>query len=109
MPLARNLRRVVLVWLFRARALRCCWPVIFFVVFATSRSEAAWSLSHHDRIKIAIAVCNWHTVNSGFSPPFLPHLGQKQVTHRRQKQVSFQSQVASSLVLIQANFALLIL
>src|ERR1700676_1409094 len=92
MPNSRSLRRVVLVWLLRAWALRG-W----------------WSVSHQDRISTATAVCSWHTVNSRFFPPFLPYLGEEQVADRRQHQVAFQAQIAPALVLIQADLALVVL
>src|SRR5215469_10963482 len=108
MPSSRSFRRVVLVWLLRAWALRRCWCVIFAAVFSSNRSDAAWPLAHQDRINAAIAVWSWHTVNSRFFPPLLTHLSQEQVTDRRQDQVPFQSQVTPALVLIQAELTLVV-
>src|ERR1700733_8358816 len=109
MPNSRNLRRVFFVWLRRARALRCCRPVIFAAVFSSNRVETGCS-SHHDRTRAARAVWSWHTVSSGFFPrPFLPHSGQEQVTHARQDQVAFQAKVAAALVLSEPDLTFLIL
>src|SRR5581483_7251417 len=109
MPNSRNLRRVFFVWLCCARALRCWLPLIFAAVFSSSRVESGCS-SHHERTSAAIAVWSWHTVSFGFFPrPFLPHSGQEQVTHARQNQVSFQSEVAAPLVLIEPDLSFLIL
>src|SRR5947209_3038829 len=108
MPNLCSLRRVVLAWLFRAWALRRWSTLIFLAVFSSNRSEAGPSLSHQDRTRAAMAVCNWHTVSSRFFPPFLPHLGEEQVTDRGQNHVAFESQVASALVLVQADLALLV-
>src|ERR1700730_8435392 len=109
MPNSRSLRRVVLVWLLRAWALRCWWYMIFAAVFSSNLSEAGWSLSHQDCNNAAMLVCSWHTVNSRFFPQSLPQLGEKQVTHRRQPQVAFQSQITPPLSRIQADFSLVIL
>src|SRR5260221_11809341 len=109
MPNSRSLRFVVLVWLLRARALRCWACVILAAVFSSKRSEAGWSLSHQDRISAATAVCSWHTVNSRFFPPFLSHLGEEQVTDRRHDQVAFQAQIEPALALILADLHLVVL
>src|SRR5271154_1034152 len=109
MPTSRILRRVFFVWLRRAWALFCCLLLIFAAVFSSSRAETGCS-SHHERTSAAIAVCSWHTVSCGFFPrPFFPHSGQEQVTHARQDQVSFQSDVPSALVLIEPDLSFLIL
>src|SRR5947199_2820247 len=109
MPNSRSFRLVVLVWLLRAWALRCCWYVIFAAVFSSNRPEAGWSLTHQDRISAAVAVCNWHTVSSRFFPPFLARFCQEQITDRRQHQVPFQALVAPPFVLIQTKLTLVVL
>src|SRR5947209_4358404 len=109
MPNSRSLRFVVLVWLLRAWALRRWWYVILAAVFSNNWSDACWSLSHQDCISAATAVCSWHTVNSRFFPPFLPHLGEEQITDRRHYQVTFQAQVAPPLVVIQSDLAFVVL
>ena len=105
MPSFFSFRRVVLVWLLRAWAVRRWRWVIFLAVFSSHRAEAGWSVSHHDRTSAAIAVCSWHTVHSGFFPPVLPHLSQEQVTDRRNDQLALKSPVAAPRVLIQADCA----
>jgi len=90
MPSSRSFRRVLLVWLLRAWALRRCWYRIFAAVFSSNRSEAARPLAHQDRTNAARAVWSWQTVRSRFFPPLLSHAGQEQVTDRRQDQVPFQ-------------------
>src|SRR5215471_1546103 len=108
MPSSRSFRRVVLVWLLRAWALRRCWYVIFAAVFSNSRFDAARPWLHQDCTKAATAVWSWHTVSSGFFPPLGSHTGQEQVADGRQDQVSFQSQVAPAFVLIQTDLALVV-
>src|SRR5271165_4106201 len=110
MPKARNFFRIRFVWLSRAAALRRWYHAIFLAALASSFSSARGDDKPQERTSAAIAVCNWQTVSSGFSPPrFLSHSRQEQVAHRRQNQVAFQSQVAAAFVLIQADLALLVL
>src|SRR5579862_7665803 len=110
MPIVWSLPMVVLVWLVRASAMRCWVLVILLATCSSQRSVADASVIHHERISAAKAVCNWQTVRSTFFfRPFLPHLGQEQVAHHRQHQVAFQPDVASALVLVQTDFALLVL
>src|ERR1700728_236624 len=109
MPIVWSLPMVVLVWLLRASAMRCWVLVILLATWSSQRSVADASVIHHERISAAKAECNWQTVRFGFFPPFLSHLGQEQVAHHRQHQMAFQSDVASALVLVQADFAFLVL
>src|SRR5271156_1551911 len=109
MPIAWSLPTVVLVWLLRASALRFCAYVIVFATFSSQWSVAGESVIHQERIRAIKAVCNWQTVRSGFFPPFLSHLGQEQIAYHRQNEVAFQAEVSSALVLVHADFALVIL
>ena len=108
MPSLRNLRRVVLVWLLRACA---------FLVCAHWISSAAWAyrvvdwrlLSHSERTTAVIAVCTWHTVNSGFSPPqLLMNGGQKQIADSAQHQMAFEPDPAASFVVVESDFSFLV-
>src|SRR5260370_7765415 len=105
MPNSRSLRLVAFLWLLRAWALRGCWYVIFAAVFSSNRSEAGCSLSHQDRTNAATAVWSWHTVNSWFFPPFLPHRAEEQITDRRQHQASLHPQITPPLLPIHPNLA----
>src|SRR5215469_11080224 len=110
MPSSRNLRRVRLMWLLRAVVRRCCAHVIFLAAFSSSWSLDRRDVNPHDRTNAAIAVCSWQTVSSGFfPPPFLTHSRQEQVAQAAEDQVSFQPQVAPSLVLVQTDLAFLVL
>src|SRR5262245_571671 len=110
MPSSRSLRRVRLVWLFRAWALRRCAHVIFLTTVSTSFCFARCDDNPQDRTRADIAVCSWQTVSSGFFfHRFLPHPRQEQVAHRRQEQVTFQPQVAAAFVLVQADLTLVVL
>src|SRR5215469_10067175 len=110
MSISRNRFRVRLMWLLRALALRCCAHVIFRAAFSRSWSCDRRDVSPQERTNAAIAVCNWQTVSSGFfPPPFLTHSRQEQVAHAAEDQVSFQSQVTPSLVLVQTDLAFLVL
>src|SRR5258708_7425403 len=109
MPNACNLRRVLLVWPFRARALRCCARVISAEV-RSSNALGTDKLNHQNGINAATAVWIWHSVNSRFLPPeLLAHPRQEQVAHAAQNQVAFQSLVATALELVQANLGFLVL
>src|SRR6476619_5274274 len=109
MPDSRNLRRVRLVWPFRAAALRR-WARSIPAEVRSSSFFGARRLNHQNGIKAAIAVCTWHSVSSGFSPPeLLPHPRQEQGTHATQDQVAFQPLVTPALVLVQPDLGLLVL
>src|SRR5260221_14511928 len=103
MPIAWSLLTVVLVWLLRASALRFWAYVIVVATFSSQLFAAGSSVIHQERIRAINAVCNWHTVRSGFFPPFLSHLGQEQIAHHRQYQVTFQADIAPALVLVQTD------
>src|SRR5881275_2141617 len=108
MPNSRSLRRVRLVWPFRAAASRRLARLISAEVRSISFTGGLRS-SHQNGISAATAVCTWHSVSPGFFPPeLLPHPRQEQVTHTAQDQVAFQPLVTSPLVLIQADLALLV-
>src|SRR5512142_3080233 len=110
MPSARSFFRVRFTWLCRAWALRRCAHVIFLTAFASSFSFDRRDDNPHERTSAASAVCSWQTVSSElFSPPFLTHTRQEQVAHRRQDQVTLQPQIASPLVLVQPDLALVVL
>src|SRR5580693_4452198 len=109
MPNARNFFRVRFVWLLRVTALRRWCHTIFLAALASSFSSARGDDKPQERTSAAMAVCNWQTVSSGFSPPlFLSHPRQEQVAHRRQNQVAFQSEITTAFVLIQADLTLLV-
>src|SRR5260221_10565647 len=109
MPNACSLRRVRLVWHFRARAFRRRARSISAAV--RSRSFFGGNRpSHQNGISAATAVCTWHSVDPGFFPPeLLTHPRQEQVAHATEDQVPFEPLVAPALVLIEADFRLLIL
>src|SRR5271165_2610038 len=110
MPSCSNSFTVVLVWLFRAWALRRWAYLILLAAFPSSFSTAFGSEIHQDRTKAAIAVWSWQTVSSGFFfCPFLSHACQEQVAYRRENQMAFQPQIAATLKLIQADLALVVL
>src|ERR1700678_1512177 len=103
MPNSRNRRRVRLVWHLLATAFLRCAHQIFSSVLSTASGDGRLP-SHQNRIEAAIAVCTWHSVSSGFSPPkFLPRPCQEQVAHRAQDQVAFQTLVSPTLILIQSH------
>jgi hypothetical protein len=100
MPNARNFFLVALVWLFRADAFLFCVRSISAAVRSNSFFEGR-SSNHQLGINAAIAVCTWHSVNSRFFPPeFLSHSRQEQVTDATQDQVTFQSLVTPTFILI---------
>src|SRR3954462_8130442 len=109
MPDSRNLRRVRLVWLFRAAAFRRRARSIS----AAARSSNCFGgrrLSHQHGLMAAIAVCTWHSVSPGFFPPdLLPHPRKEQVAHPTEDQVAFQPPVPPPLVLVQPDLGLLVL
>src|SRR4051794_16450201 len=109
MPNARSFFRVALVWLFRAAAFLLRVRSSSSAVRSNLFSVGRWH-SHQYGINAAIAVCTWHSVNSGFSPPeLLSHPRQEQVAHATQDQVPSQSLVTTSFILIQPDLRLLIL
>src|SRR5436305_1048509 len=109
MPTACSRRRVRLVWHRRARALRRCARWISSDVRSSSFVGGVRS-NHQNGISAATAVCTWHSVSSGFSPPeLLPYPRQEQVTHAAQDQVAFQPPVPPALVLVQPDLTLLVL
>src|SRR4051794_11053025 len=109
MPNARSFFRVAFVWLLRAAAFLLCVRAISSAVRSNNFFDGRWS-SHQYGISAAIAVCTWHSVNSGFSPPeLLSHPRQEQVAHATQDQVTFQSLVPASFILVQPDLALLVL
>jgi hypothetical protein len=104
MPSSLKRWRVVFVWLLRAWAFRRWWYVIFRAAVSNNLA-AAVRPKLNDWIRAATAVCNWHTVRSGFfPPPLLSQLRQKQVTHGGDDQVAFEPQIAPPFLLIQADF-----
>src|SRR5205823_5937603 len=97
MPNSCRRRRVLLVWHVRAHAIRLCVLCSSAAVRSINTSDGS-SSSHQLGINAAMAVCTWHSVNSGFFPPeLLPHPRQEQVTHRTQDQMAFQTQVTPAL------------
>src|SRR5450755_2066991 len=109
MPNSRSFRRVRLVWQRRARALR---PRVRPISAAVRSRSALGGLrfNHQNGIKAATAVCTWHSVRPGFSPPELqPRPRQEQVAYTAQDQVAFQAPVTPPLVLVQADLGLLVL
>src|SRR3954453_14189668 len=109
MPPSWSLRRVRLVWLFRADTFRRRARTISSDVLS-SNLLGARRFNHQRGINAAIAVCTWHSVSSGFFPPeFLPHPRQEQVTDRTEDQMAFQPLVPAALVVVQAHFPLLVL
>src|SRR4051795_1353342 len=108
MPNARSFFRVALVWLFRANAFLLCVRAISAAVRSNNFFDGRWS-SHQDGIIAAIAVCTWHSVSSGFSPPeLLSHPRQEQVAHAAQDQVPSQPLITATFVLVQPDLALLV-
>jgi len=72
-------------------------------------AEGRWS-SHQQGINAPRAVWTWHSVTSGFFfPQVLSHSRQEQETDRADHQMTFQSQVSSALVVIQAHLSFLVL
>src|ERR1700722_10442038 len=109
MPDLRSRRRVRLMWLVRAAALRR-WVRLILAAVRSSTSFTGETCHHQKGISAATAVWIWHSVRSGFFPPeLLPHPRQEQVADAAQNQVAFQTLVASALVLIQADLAFLVL
>lgn len=109
MPSSCNRRRVCFVWHFRAVAFRRCVRASSATVRSISFADGRCS-SHQYGINTPSAVCTWHSVSSGFSPPeFLPHPRQEQVADGTQSQMAFQPHILATLVVIQADFALLVL
>src|ERR1043165_2920598 len=105
MPNLRNRCRVFLPWLFRATTILCWVLWISAAVRSTNLAEGRWS-SHQYGINAAIAVCTWHSVNSGFFPPeLLTRPCQEQVADGTQGQVAFQPHVTSAFVVIQPDLA----
>ena len=68
MPSACNRRRVRLVWHRRATALRR-WARSIFPEVRSSNFFGGLRLNHQNGINAATAVCTWHSVSPGFSPP----------------------------------------
>ena len=108
-PTARSFFRVALVWLFRAAAFLTCVRSISAAVRSNFFIEGHRP-SHQYGINAAIAVCTWHSVNSGFSPPELfSHPRQEQVAHAAQDQVAFPPLVTTSFILVQPDLRFLAL
>src|SRR5947208_3163316 len=109
MPNSWSRRRVRLRWLVRAIALRRCVRCSSAAVRSTNWGDGRWS-SHQYGINAARAVCTWHSVNSGFSPPeVLAGAGQEQVADGAERQVPFQSHIAAAFVVVQAYLAFAVL
>ncbi len=109
MPFCRSFLRVLLMWLLRASALRCCVYWIVLAVCFNSLADAR-PLSHQLCTRADTASCNWYMVNSEFFPPqAVTSAGQKQIADARQNQVPFQSNVATAFPGIQADVLFLIL
>src|ERR1035438_337877 len=109
MPLCRSRCRVRFWCDLRALALSACVRVISSASFSSSRVEIR-PLSHTELIWAAMALWIWHTVHSGFSPPPLQDRpGEKEMADAGENQVSDQSLVGSTLVMVQAQFTFLIL
>src|SRR6476469_7080056 len=109
MPRACSRRRVRLVWHRRASALRRCARTIFSEVRFTNACGGL-RFNHQNGISAATAVWTWHSVRSGFFPPeVLSHSRQEQVAGATQDQVSFQSSVAPTLILVQTDLTFLVL
>jgi hypothetical protein len=65
---------------------------------------------HRNGINAATAVCTWHSVSPGSSPPeLLPHPGQEQGAHAAHDQVTVQPLVPPAFVLTQPDLGLLVL
>src|ERR1700730_12814904 len=109
MPNSCSLRRVRLVWQFRARPfLRCARTISSDV--RSSSFFGGHRLNHQNGISAATAVCTWHSVSSRFFPPeLLSHPRQEQVAHATEDQVAFQPLVTPALVLVQPDLGLLVL
>src|SRR5271165_6998955 len=96
-------------WLCRASAFLCWFCRISSAVRTSSLAEGRWS-SHQQGINAPRAVWTWHSVTSGFFfPQVLSHPRQEQETDRADHQMTFQSQVSSALVVIQAHLSFLVL
>src|SRR5271169_142708 len=109
MPNSRSFRRVRLMWLRRDLALSCCVSWIFLAVFSI-RAVDARPVSHQDGSNSATAVWTWQTVNSDFfPPPLLVDPRKKQVAYGADRQVAFQSRIATPFVVVESQFVLLIL
>jgi len=101
--------RVLLMWLCRASAFLCWFCRISSAVRTSSLAEGRWS-SHQQGINAPRGVWTWHFVTSGFFfPQVLSHSRQEQETDRADHQMTFQSQVSSALVVIQAHLSFLVL
>src|SRR5271169_6837330 len=109
MPSCSSFSRARFQWLLRAWALRRWAYLTFAAAFCNSLTLSFGDDNPHERTKALIAVCNWQTVSSGFFfPPVLTHASQEQVAYRRDDEVAFQPQIATPLVLIQADLALVV-
>ena len=109
MPSRDSFCRVFLVWLFRAWAFRFWCQAISSAALA-NRGLAARRSSHQDRTTALMAMWTWHTVNSGFFfPQRFTRLSQEQQADRTQHQVTFQSHVFSTLIVIQSDLSLVVL
>ena len=96
-------------WLCRASAFLCWFCRISSAVRTSRLAEGRWS-SHQQGINAPRAVWTWHSVTSGFFfPQVLSHSRQEQVTDRADHQMTFQFQVSSALVVIQAHLSFLVL
>jgi hypothetical protein len=105
----RRTRRVRFVWQRRAQAARRCARWMSWAVCSNSRLDTC-PFIHHERISAETAVWTWQTVNSDFFPPqpLIGH-GQEQVADRAENHMPFESRIASSLVMVQADLAFTVL
>ena len=109
MPNARSFFRVRFVWLLRATALRRWCHAIFLAALASSFSSARGDDKPQERTNAATAVCTWHTVSSGFSPPSSCRTATGTGSSPTTGSSGVSIPVAPALVLIQADLALLVL
>ncbi len=108
-PFCRSRRRVRFWCDVRVLRFARCVSTISVATCSSSRVETR-PFSHSELIWAAIALWIWHTVHSGFFPPTPQNRsGEKKIADTCQDQMSDQPLVGSALVMVQAQFALLIL
>ena len=109
MPFSLSFLRVFLMWLFRARALRCCVYCMVLAVCSNNLADAR-PLSHQLCTRADTASWTWYTVNSEFfSPKAITNSSQEQITDTGQYQVPLKSDVTAALPSIQADVLFLVL
>src|ERR1700683_3902173 len=109
MPFCRSRRRVRLRCDARALALSRCVLVISSANFSSSR-VAICPFSHSELIWAAMTLWIWHPLRSGFFPPPCQRGPcEKEIANATQYQVSDQSLVVSTFIMVQAQFTFLIL